>query len=105
MATSLIACFKDGQRPKAEAIISAAKNKPSLAAEVDAETGNTPLHFACCNGAPLSVVRALLTANKKAAKAVDKEGNLPILGAVANGCGADVVCRCKCGPKCSCSNS
>ena len=67
------------------------KAKPALAAEVDAKTGNTPLHFSCCNGAPLAVVKALLAANTEAAKATDSDGNLAIVGAVANGCGADVV--------------
>ena len=91
MATSIIAMFKPPNRPKADAIISAVKANPALAKEVDAASGNTPLHFACCNCAPDEVVHALLAAYPKAAKAADGAGNLPIVGAVASGCGIAAV--------------
>ena len=58
---------------------------------MDAANGNTPLHWACCNGAPLAVITALLDADKEAARAVDSDGNLPVMGAVANGGDASVV--------------
>ena len=88
---SLIARFKDGSHLAADDIIGTVRGNPSLASEVDAETGNRPLHYACCNRAPLPVVQALLTANPKAARLGDADGNLPIHGAVANGCTADVI--------------
>ena len=65
---SLIARFKDGSHLAADDIIGTVRGNPSLASEVDAETGNRPLHYACCNRAPLPVVQALLTANPKAAR-------------------------------------
>ena len=89
--TSLIAFFTDTSPLRSAELIKAVKATPALAAEVDAKTGNTPLHFSCCNGAPLAVVKALLAANAEAAKVTDADGNLAIVGAVANGCGADVV--------------
>ena len=91
MAASLVSSFKNGGKLRSDEMISALKASPSLAAEVDAETGNTPLHFACCNRAPLAVVKALIAANRKAARVADVAGNLPIVGAVANGADADVI--------------
>ena len=89
--TSLVAFFTDTSPLRSDELIKAVKAKPALAAEVDAATGNTPLHYSCCNGAPLAVVKALLAANAGAARVADSAGNLAIAGAVANGCGADVV--------------
>ena len=88
---SLLAMFKSGAGIKSKAFIKACKADASLAADVDEATGNTALHFACCGGAPLPVVKALLAANPDAAAALDGDGNLPIVGAVSNGCDAAVV--------------
>ena len=89
--SSLITCFKDDTKLNAKDFIRACAEAPALAMEVDVATGNTPLHFACCNGAPLPVLEALLTANPGAASVKDNDGNYPITGAVANGGSKDVV--------------
>ena len=91
LTMSLLAMFKSGAGIKSKAFIKACKADASLAADVDEATGNTALHFACCGGAPLPVVKALLAANPDAAAALDGDGNLPIVGAVSNGCDAAVV--------------
>ena len=93
MSTSLLAAFQGDQLRalQADELIRLVRSKPSLAAEVDAETGNTALHFACCNGAPLPLVEALLASDPGGASKADRDGNLPIMGAVANGCSAAVV--------------
>ena len=91
-AGSLVAMFTDAaQKPSEKQLISAVKGDPSLAKQVDANTGNTPLHFACCNRAPPPLIKALLDAHKGAASATDADGNLPIFGAVANGCDAAAI--------------
>lgn len=59
--------------------------------DVDPETGNTALHFACCGGAPISVVRALLDLYPDATGMKDSDENIPLMGAVANGCSASVI--------------
>ena len=89
---SLLTSFRDLRQPlKADELVRAVQSKPALAKEVDGVTGNTPLHFACCNGAPLPLVKALVVADPTAASKLDKDGNLPVMGAVANGASADVV--------------
>lgn len=85
----LIAQFRSGDPLSSDAFIEAI-NK-TAAKEIDRENGNTPLHYACCCAAPLKVVKALLKANKSAASVKDSDGNIPLVGAVANGAGADVV--------------
>ena len=90
-SVSLIALFKSGKGVKSDDIVKAVTSNAKLAAEVDADTGNTALHFACCNGAPLAVVKALLKANASAAQARDADGNVPVVGAVANGASVDVI--------------
>ena len=89
--SSLLAMFTSDAPLRSEEFIRAVQAKPSLASEVDAANGNTPLHWACCNGAPLAVITALLDADKEAARAVESDGNLPVMGAVANGGDASVV--------------
>ena len=73
--TSLLAFFTDTSPLRSDELIKAVKAKPALAAEVDAATGNTPLHYSCCNGAPLAVVKALLAANAEATRVADSAGN------------------------------
>ena len=90
-SSSLIELFKSDAPLLPRDIVSAVEAEPSLATEVDPETGNTALHYACCMAAPLPVVEALLGANKAAAGAEDADGNIPLMGAVANGCPAAVV--------------
>ena len=91
MASKSLFAFFDGRPLSSAELIKAVKASPALAKEVDGATGNTALHFACCSGAPLSVVEALLAAHPAAAAVCDADGNLPVVGAVANGCAADVV--------------
>ena len=91
MSMSLLAQLTAGTTVKPKSVVKAVKENPALAADVDPQTGNTPLHLACCNRAPLAVVEALLAANPAAARTPDGEGNLAVHGAVASGCGADVV--------------
>ena len=91
MSSKSLFAFFDGRPLSSAELIKAVKASPALAKEVDGATGNTALHFACCSGAPLSVVEALLAAHPAAAAVCDADGNLPIVGAVANGCAADVV--------------
>lgn len=88
---SLVTQFKSGAPLRSAAMIRDVEANPALAAAVDPETKNTPLHFACCNGAPLPLVQALLKADGSAAQKADGDGNLAIVGAVANGCSAEVV--------------
>ena len=85
-SSSLIELFKSDAPLLPRDIVSAVEAESSLATEVDPETGNTALHYACCMAAPLPVVEALLGANKAAARAEDADGNIPLMGAVANGC-------------------
>ena len=88
----LIALFKDANRPlQSKEVISTVEKTPTLAADVDRATGNTALHYACCNAAPLPVVKALLKAHRPAAAMQDADGNLPLTGAIANACSPDVV--------------
>ena len=83
---SLIEMFTNDRPLSSDEMIQAVKRSKKLAAEVDPKTGNTPLHFACCNGAPQRVIDALLEVNPGAAKLRDLDGNLPITG------GAAVLC-------------
>ena len=91
MAPSLIAQFQGSGALISANFIKDVEASPALAKEVDPETGNTPLHFACCGAAPPKVVAALLAAHPKAAEVQDLDGNIPLQGAVANGASAKVV--------------
>jgi ankyrin repeat protein len=64
---------------------------PGAASDVDPKTGNTPLHFVCCNGAPRDLVEPLLQANPTAAATADLDGFLPLVGALSCGAAADVI--------------
>lgn len=76
----MISMFTSDRPLRSDEMIQAVKRSKKLAAEVDPKTGNTPLHFACCNGAPHRVIDALLEAYPIAAKMRDLDGNLPITG-------------------------
>jgi len=92
MSQTLIEQFKSPHtRLKSVQFVKDLEAHPEWAIEVDLETGNTALHFACCGVAPVGVVKVLLKANPDAAKLKDLDGNLPIMGAVANGCDSSVV--------------
>jgi len=90
-ASSLIAWFKDGRPLRAQDLIRAVEATPTLAEEIDRSTGNTVLHYACCNGAPLPVITVLINAFPAAVRKTDADGNLPVTGAVSNGGSAEVV--------------
>ena len=71
---SLVPFFKTGEALDSKALLAALKSNPGASQEVEEETGNTPLHYACCGGAPLKVVQALLAAYPEAASMADSEG-------------------------------
>ena len=71
---SLVPFFKTGEALDSKALLAALKSNPGASQVVEEETGNTPLHYACCGGAPLKVVQALLAAYPEAAGMTDSEG-------------------------------
>ena len=87
MPNTLLAMFTSGGPIKSAVMLDAIRRDPGVCESVDAATGNTALHFTCCNGAPEPIVRALLDAYPAAAKVRDLDGNVPLFGAVS--CGAE----------------
>jgi len=82
----------DGGSISSDKLLAVLRADKKAAMAVDPATGNTPLHFATCNGAPIKVVAALLEATKgKAASIVSLEGDIPLVGAVANGATLEIV--------------
>ena len=73
-ASSLLTPFHSAEPLSSADFLAALKASPAGAKEIDAQTGNTPLHFAACGAAPLPVVSALLAAHKKAAGVLDNAG-------------------------------
>jgi len=88
---SLLDQFKNSKTLKSAEMVAQVKREPVLAKEVDEETGHTPLHFACCYGAPIAVVSALLDAFPGAASMLDKDGNTPLHFAAASKANVEVV--------------
>ena len=75
---SLAMFFKTGTALDAKGLLSSLKSNPGASQEVEPLTGNTPLHYACCGGAPIKVVDALLAAYPDAANMADSEGDSTI---------------------------
>jgi len=91
-ARSLLDRFKQGDPLSSANFVRDVKANPSEAAEVCSDSGNTLLHFICCGGdAPIKVVSALLAAYPEGAALADHDGNIPIVGAVSNGCDKEVI--------------
>ena len=87
----LLEYFTKGGPINKERFLNTLQANPGAAADVDPKTGNTPLHFVCCNGAPRDLVEPLLTANPAAAATADLDGFLPLVGALSCGAAADVI--------------
>ena len=87
----LIDMFTRGGPVRPKAVLDAVARDPACCKDVDTTTGNTPLHFTCCNGAPIELVRALLRAYPGAASVEDGDGNLPLHGACSCGAAPDVI--------------
>ena len=87
----LLEYFTKGGPIQKDSFLATLQANPGAAADVDPKTGNTPLHFVCCNGAPRDLVEPLLTANPGAASTADLDGFLPLVGALSCGAAADVV--------------
>ena len=87
----LLEYFTKGGPINKELFLNTLQANPGAAADVDPKTGNTPLHFVCCNGAPRDLVEPLLTANPGAASTADLDGFLPLVGALSCGAAADVI--------------
>merc|ERR1740117_171092 len=89
---SLLSRFKEGHNLSSKDFVREIQQDPEAASEICAQSGNTLLHYICCGGdAPLKVVSALLTAYPEAAATCDHDGNIPLVGAISNGCGKQVV--------------
>jgi len=89
---SLLTRFKEGHNLSSKDFVREIQQDPEAASEICAQSGNTLLHYICCGGdAPLKVVSALLTAYPEAAATCDHDGNIPLVGAISNGCGKQVV--------------
>ena len=82
----LLEYFTKGGPIQKDRFLATLSANPGAAADVDPKTGNTPLHFVCCNGAPRDLVEPLLQANPSAAATADLDGFLPLVGALS--CGA-----------------
>ena len=91
MPNTLLAMFTSGGPIKSAVMLDAIRRDPGVCESVDAATGNTALHFTCCNGAPIELVRALLRAYPGAASVEDGDGNLPLHGACSCGAAPDVI--------------
>ena len=63
----LIDMFTRGAPVRPKDVLAAVARDPACCKDTDEKTGNTPLHFTCCNGAPIELVRALLRAYPGAA--------------------------------------
>ena len=63
----LLEYFTKGGPINKDNFLATLQANPGAAADVDPKTGNTPLHFVCCNGAPRDLVEPLLQANPSAA--------------------------------------
>ena len=87
----LLEYFTKGGPINKDAFLATLQANPGAASDVDPKTGNTPLHFVCCNGAPRDLVEPLLQANPTAAATADLDGFLPLVGALSCGAAADVV--------------
>ena len=87
----LIDMFTRGGPVRPKDVLAAVARDPACCKDVDTATGNTPLHFTCCNGAPIELVRALLRAYPGAASVEDGDGNLPLHGACSCGAAPDVI--------------
>ena len=89
--SSLLEYFTKGGPINKDSFLATLQANPAAASDVDPKTGNTPLHFVCCNGAPRDLVEPLLTANPAAAATADLDGFLPLVGALSCGAAADVI--------------
>ena len=87
----LIDMFTRGGPVRPKDVLAAVARDPACCKDTDEKTGNTPLHFTCCNGAPIELVRALLRAYPGAASVEDGDGNLPLHGACSCGAAPDVI--------------
>ena len=87
----LLEYFTKGGPINKDQFLATLSANPGAASDVDPKTGNTPLHFVCCNGAPRDLVEPLLTANPTAAATADLDGFLPLVGALSCGAAADVI--------------
>ena len=87
----LLEYFTKGGPINKDSFLNTLQANPGAAADVDPKTGNTPLHFVCCNGAPRDLVEPLLQANPTAAATADLDGFLPLVGALSCGAAADVI--------------
>ena len=88
---TLLDQFRSGASLRSVEFVQQVQARPAEAREVDAATGNTALHFACCGAAPLSVVEALLRAWPEAARETDHEGNTALHFAAAMQAHPEVV--------------
>ena len=88
---SLLAFFTKGGPIAKDEFLQTLNADPATAKAVDAATGNTALHFVCCNGAPRDLVEPLLRANPAAAATADLDGFLPLVGALSCGAPSEVV--------------
>ena len=73
--SSLLEYFTKGGPINKDSFLATLQANPAAASDVDPKTGNTPLHFVCCNGAPRDLVEPLLTANPGAAATADLANN------------------------------
>ena len=89
--SSLLEYFTKGGPINKDNFLNTLQANPGAASDVDPKTGNTPLHFVCCNGAPRDLVEPLLQANPTAAATADLDGFLPLVGALSCGAAADVI--------------
>ena len=89
--SSLLEYFTKGGPINKDQFLATLSANPAAASDVDPRTGNTPLHFVCCNGAPRDLVEPLLQANPTAAATADLDGFLPLVGALSCGAAADVI--------------
>ena len=55
---ALIMMFTSGGPVSSAAMLDVIAREPECCSFVDKGTGNTALHFTCCNGAPLPIVKA-----------------------------------------------
>ena len=87
----LIDMFTRGGPVRPKEVLDAIARDPACCADVDAATGNTPLHFTCCNGTPAALVKAMLRAYPEAASIEDTDGNLALHGAASCNASPEVV--------------
>ena len=87
----LLEYFTKGGPINKDQFLATLQANPGAAADVDPKTGNTPLHFVCCNGAPRDFVEPLLQA-QSGGRSDGGPRRLPAVGrALSCGAAADVI--------------